>query len=180
MEGQKIFGTMKNHNLLNLCLLIFISTVLTGCKTLLEREPCCEPVTPCAVIESRSLSGTDLDLDNMEKVIISPKIKAYPIGRYIDPNDPNLMHEGHIVYRQEAPSSWNRNPNAPTAVPLGPTIAVSHPERQQTQLSVEYETKIMQQNLLMKSLIEQNEVLLSLTQQLKEEIQQLKQSKNNK
>jgi hypothetical protein len=29
------------------------------------------------------------------------KLKAYPVGRYEDPNDPEVMHEGHTVYRAE-------------------------------------------------------------------------------
>ena len=29
------------------------------------------------------------------------QVKAYPVGRYEDPNDPDVMHEGHTIYRAE-------------------------------------------------------------------------------
>ena len=91
----------------------------------------------------------------------------------VTPNNPEVLHEGHVIYREEAPSSWNRNPNGPTAVPLGPTIAISHPERHREPLEVEYETKIIQQNQLMKSLIDQNEALMEAVNELKTKINTL-------
>jgi len=45
---------------------------------------------------------------------------GYPVGRYQDPNDPDVMHEGHTVYRAETSPDWNTDPNEPTSLPLGP------------------------------------------------------------
>lgn len=150
-------------------------SLLSGCYTTKVDEPRAIVVQNAPLVAP--VSGTDLDMKNMEKIRTSEKLKAYPIGRYIDPNNPDLMHEGHVVYRQEAPSSWNKSPNAPTAVPLGPTVAVSHPERQTEALNIEYETKIMQQNQLMKSLIDQNEALLEVVNKLSSEVNKLKEGR---
>lgn len=35
------------------------------------------------------------------------QIKAYPVGRYVDPSDPNTLHERHTVYRREQTGYWN-------------------------------------------------------------------------
>src|ERR1700677_1497936 len=48
------------------------------------------------------------------------QLKAYPVGRYEDPNDPDVMHEGHTIYRAETSPEWNTDPNEPTSLPLGP------------------------------------------------------------
>jgi hypothetical protein len=56
-------------------------------------------------------------------------LKAYPVNRYVDARDPNLLHEAHLVYRKETGATWNLSPHAPTVVPLGPMIAVSDPAK---------------------------------------------------
>lgn len=37
-------------------------------------------------------------------------VRAYHIGRYVDPNHPETMHEQHPVYRLEVSSRWNLHP----------------------------------------------------------------------
>jgi hypothetical protein len=37
-------------------------------------------------------------------------IRAYHVGRYVDPNDDLVMHEQHVVYRVEENSLWNLHP----------------------------------------------------------------------
>jgi len=103
------------------------------------------------------VAGTDLDQTNVEKVRVSETLKSYPVGRYVDPADSTVMHEAHVVYRKEAGSSWNLNPNAPTVVPLGPVLAVADPARTPNPLPAELEKKMAEQNQLVASLIEQNE-----------------------
>lgn len=39
------------------------------------------------------------------------EVREYHFGRYIDPGDPLVMHEGHPVYRVETTAGWNLNPN---------------------------------------------------------------------
>lgn len=87
------------------------------------------------------------------------QLKAYPVGRYEDPNDPDVMHEGHTVYRAETSPDWNTAPNAPIAVPLGPTMAVADPSQQHTALTAELEQRLKQEDQLLQTTYEQNERL---------------------
>ena len=47
----------------------------------------------------RAIPGTVLPSEGVESVRYSENIKAYPIGRYIDPNDTLVMHERHTNLR---------------------------------------------------------------------------------
>ena len=35
------------------------------------------------------------------------QLREYRFGRYVDPGDPLVMHEGHPVYRVETSANWN-------------------------------------------------------------------------
>ena len=120
------------------------------------------------------VAGTDLDQHNVEKVRVSETLKSYPVGRFVDPNDPNVMHEAHVVYRKEAGAGWNLNPNAPTVVPLGPVLAVADPARTPNPLPAELEQKMSEQNQLVASLIEQNDALAKEIGKLGREIADLR------
>jgi hypothetical protein len=37
-------------------------------------------------------------------------VRAYHVGRYVDPNDDLVMHEQHAVYRVEENTCWNFHP----------------------------------------------------------------------
>lgn len=139
-----------------------------GCTTTKKNPSVAEAPPPVPV------SGTDLDQANTEKVRSAETLKAYPIGRYVDPRDPNVMHESHVVYRKETGSSWNLAPNAPTVVPLGPTLAVSDGATQPSPLPAELEQKVAEQNQLMAALVEQNEALAAELTKLSKELSDLR------
>jgi hypothetical protein len=42
-------------------------------------------------------------------------VRAYHVGRQIDPNHPEMMAEEHPVYRVEVSSRWNLHPGSPNA-----------------------------------------------------------------
>lgn len=150
--------------------LTIILLLLAGCKA-----PAAPTKTTVATpLPAARVSGTDLDQGNTAKVRVGETMKAYPIGRYIDPSDPNVMHESHVIYRKEADSSWNLLPNAPTVVPLGPVLAVAEPAKEPNPLPAELEQKIAAQNQLMASLIEQNEALASELAKLNKELAELR------
>ncbi|MFM2294415.1 MAG: hypothetical protein RLZZ350_828 [Verrucomicrobiota bacterium] len=44
--------------------------------------------------------------------------RAYHVGRHIDPDHPETMHEEHPVYRIEVSSRWNLHPGSPNAANL--------------------------------------------------------------
>jgi hypothetical protein len=62
-------------------------------------------------------------VEPVDSVRFTEVIRAYHIGRYVDPNHPDVMHEQHPVFRVEAVSRWNLKPGdpcAPGAVLLNP------------------------------------------------------------
>ena len=129
--------------------------LILGCKS---KEPLAEapvllPSTPIQV------SGTELDPYAMHKVRTPEAVHGYYLGPYTDPQDSGIRHDGHRITRVERPAQWNLTPGAPTAVPLGPVIAVADPAQQTAPLSAELEIKIAQANTLIAALIEQNDEL---------------------
>lgn len=88
------------------------------------------------------------------------QVKAYPVGRYEDPNDPDVMHEGHTIYRAETSPEWDTDPNEPTSLPLGPgEMATADPAQQHTALTAELEQRLKQEDQLLQTTYEQNERL---------------------
>src|SRR5471032_996776 len=103
------------------------------------------------------------------------QLKAYPVGRYEDPNDPDVMHEGHTVYRAEASPDWNTDPNAPTSLPLGPgEMATADPSQQHTALTAELEQRLKQEDQLLQTTYEQNERLSQEIKALQESVPHLR------
>lgn len=146
-----------------------------GCETMQRKTAAATAPLPAPPPAVAPVSGTDLDQTNVEKVRVSETLKSYPVGRYVDSTDPNVMHEAHVVYRKEAGASWNLNPNAPTVVPLGPVLAVADPAKTPAPLPAELEQKMAEQNQLVASLIEQNEALGKELGKLGKEIADLRQ-----
>ena len=153
-------------------LLLVPALALAGCQALMTKQAATSP--PPIESAPAPVAGTDLDQNNSEKVRMSESLKAYPVGRLVDPNDPNLMHEAHTVYRREAGANWNLNPNAPTVVPLGPVLAVADPAKTPGLLPAELEQKIAEQNQLMASLIEQNEALSGQLAKLTKDVAEMR------
>lgn len=151
-----------------------------GCETLDRKTASATTPLPQPAPVAAPVSGTDLDTTNVEKVRVGETLKSYPVNRYIDPADPNVMHEAHVVYRKEAGSSWNLNPNAPTVVPLGPVLAVADPAKTPGPLPAELEAKMAEQNQLVASLIEQNEALTKQLGQLNQDVNALRQGTSAK
>ncbi len=44
---------------------------------------------------------------NRDRLRTSEIVKAYPIGRYVDPASGRVMHEKHTIYRVEEDAAWN-------------------------------------------------------------------------
>lgn len=161
--------------IINAVIICAVALACAGCASLGRKAIVVSP-SPPSPPAAAPVSGTDLDQTNAEKVRVGESLKAYPVGRYVDPQDPDLMHEAHVVYRREAGSSWNLNPNAPTVVPLGPVLAVADPAKTPGPLPAELEAKMAEQNQLVASLIEQNDALAKELAKLGKELAELRQS----
>ncbi|MCU0786009.1 MAG: hypothetical protein MUF81_18575 [Verrucomicrobia bacterium] len=51
-------------------------------------------------------------VEPVETVRYGEVVRAYHLGRYVDPNHPETMHEQHPVYRVEVSARWNLHPGA--------------------------------------------------------------------
>lgn len=158
----------KRNERFAIALLCLTAAALTGCKT--KDEAASTPPPPSTPIQ---VSGTELNPYNMAKIRTPEAIHAYHLGPYVDPQDSGIRHDSHRIARVERTAKWNLSPSAPTAVPLGPVIAVADPAKQTAPLSAELENKITQANNLIAALVEQNDALLSQLAEKEEAIQSL-------
>jgi alkanesulfonate monooxygenase SsuD/methylene tetrahydromethanopterin reductase-like flavin-dependent oxidoreductase (luciferase family) len=62
-------------------------------------------------------------------VSIPGTIKAYPVARYVDPSNPRIMHERHVIYRREEDEHWRLASNARQQILVGNLMSDSRQER---------------------------------------------------
>ncbi len=55
-------------------------------------------------------------VEPVESVRYSETVRMYNVGRFVDPNHPDLLHEGHPVYRVESSARWNFRPGTGTQI----------------------------------------------------------------
>ena len=147
---------------------------------------CCTCATRKTVdsnLIGKSAPVTALPSSKMPKVRTSQTVKAYPVGRYTDPNFPDAMHERDTLYRREQSTQWDYRPSKPYALLLGPTVAASNPSRSYY-VKTNSEQMNAQQKAFAESLLEQNRAMKkrldtlmqneSITRQLRQEVERLK------
>jgi len=89
----------------------------------------------------------------------------YPIGRYIDPNDSDIMHEAHVIYRVETTAKWNLHPDSDGTVPFGAPIAVVDPAHYNAPVNAEVIAEVNKQKAATQALLNQGaELNQSLSQ----------------
>lgn len=80
---------------------------------------------PLLMISCASRSTPPVAVEPLPSVVVSPVesvrrveiVRAYHLGRYVDPSQPGVMHEQHPVYRVEAESRWNLLPGPSCPAP---------------------------------------------------------------
>ncbi len=152
---------------------ILALSVCAGCATRKETK-----ATKAVAI----VPGTDVSAKSLPSVRTPERLKAYPVGRYTDPNYPDEMHERHTVYRREQSPDWNYLPDPPYALPLGPTVATSNPSpsyyaKTEGELNARqraYGEALQEQNRAMKKRIESLQQEVGKVQGLEQEIDRLK------
>lgn len=98
---------------------ILLSVALAGCAT--SRRS--------GSTRLRATPDTILPASRVAAVRFPELVKAYPIGRYVEPNNRRVMHEAHTIYRVESDSRWNLRQGVPGAVGAGPVQKVSDTTR---------------------------------------------------
>jgi hypothetical protein len=150
---------------------IILLSLFAGCATKKE-------VRPARPVEVPSTTVAD-----MPEIRTPETVKAYPVGRYTDPNFPDEMHERHTLYRREQSAGWNYHPSRPQALPLGPVVAVSNPspsyyaKTNTGQINAQqkaYAEALAEQNRAMKERIDALQKSESTIQSLQSEVERLK------
>ena len=138
-------------------ILIFIPLILLSA---------CASKKPVVVQMPRSVPGTILTTGDMESVRYGENLKAYSIGRYVDPNGGLVMHEAHTVYRVETTTKWNLHPNAPVTVPGGPVLGIIDPAHKDSPLTPEVVAEVDRQKAATMALMVQGQRLNQALNQL--------------
>ncbi len=82
----------------------------------------CASKTP-PVVKVEPSPGRHLSRAESDRVRLPETIKAYPLGRYADPNHRGVMHEAHTIYRVETTPKWNLAGRGRTTTPVTPNPA---------------------------------------------------------
>ena len=152
---------------------ILLLSLVAGCATKKEVRS----------VQRVKVPSTSLAANNLPEVRTPETVKAYPLGRYTDPNFPEEMHERHTLYRREQSAEWNYRPSKPYALPLGPVIAQSNPSpsyyarTDSEQINAQqkaYAEALLEQNQVLKKRIDALQQKDSTIQNLQGEIERLK------
>lgn len=101
---QKKFFIVVNTGLLAML-------VCAGCKSK-EIPPPPEFVNVPVYVAAQTIPA-----DDQAKIRSNSVMRAYAVGRYVDPNRRTVMHEQHTIYREEQSPRWNLIPQ-PDADPV--------------------------------------------------------------
>lgn len=86
---------------------------------------CASNRAPSVGVRARTVPGTTLPSEGIESVRYAENLKAYPLARYIDPNNRRLMHEAHTIYRVETTPKWNLHSEQLATIERGPDMRSS-------------------------------------------------------
>ena len=137
---------MKSPSLL----LLLVAACLSACASQKVTDvPSAAPV----------VADTVLDPTNQENVRNSSVVQTLSVGPTQDPTNPNIREDAHNIERVVEPESWNLHPNVPTAINMGPIVAINDPNRQAEPMTPELVQKIQQENQLLKVTAEQNDAM---------------------
>ena len=142
-------------------LLIYIPLILL---------PACASKKPVIVHMPPVVTGNALSTADMESVRYSENLKAYPVGRYVDPSDGFVMHEAHTIYRVETTAKWNLHPDvypyAPGNLPGGPVVGIIDPAHSDSPVTPEVVAEIDRQKAATQALIAQGQRMSQVVSQL--------------
>jgi hypothetical protein len=85
---------------------LMIAVIITGCASPEHPKP------PCGFV-----TGRNVPVNAKLTVRGAEIIKVYRTGRYIDPANPNIMHESGEIYVVKRSPVWNLRPNTPVSSP---------------------------------------------------------------
>jgi hypothetical protein len=95
----------------------------------------------------------EIPMESTANVAIAADIKAYPVGRYVDAANPNVLHERHTIYRREKPETWRRDTDKGHGILLGPTVGLRNPIARKNPASQELSAELNRQKIVTQRLI---------------------------
>jgi hypothetical protein len=126
----------------------------------------CASRKPVIVQMPLPMPETMLDDSDRESVRYDENVKAYYIGRYVDPNDGLVMHEAHTVYRVETTAKWNLHPNNPAILPGGPVVGIVDTAYKAGPLTPEVAAEVEKQKAATQALLTQSQRMSFIINQL--------------
>ena len=142
--------------------LLFFPMILAACAS--RPKPAIR--TAAHVVPGSALSGKGVG-----SVRYAENIKAYPLGRYIDPNNSRIMHEGHSLYRVETTAKWKLHPNGPVPMPRGP-VHIRDSARTTSPIGDELFAELNQQKEATKAIMQGGQVVSQKLGELSGKLQQ--------
>ncbi len=129
----------------------------------------CASKKPVVVKMPPAVPGTVLTPADMESVRYGENLKAYQVGRYVDPNTDMVMHEAHTIYRVETTAKWNLHPDVypypPGSLPGGPVVGIIDPAHKDSPLTPEIVAEVDRQKVMSQALMaDHQEMNQSLSQ----------------
>jgi hypothetical protein len=94
--------------------------------------------------------------DQRQTVWLPDQVAPYTVGRYVDPRDRNVIHEGHVLYRREQPCTPNL---APSQGLVAPPLSYASPANGTLLIRDALTAELNQQRATSKALIEQSRLL---------------------
>lgn len=90
----------------------------------------------------------EIPMESTANVAVAADIKAYPVGRYVDAANPDVMHERHIIYRREKSETWRRDTDRGHGILLGPTVGLRNPVARKNPASQELTAELNRQRMI--------------------------------
>jgi hypothetical protein len=122
----------------NISLVALATLVVAGCASHSEarsKAPVSdeEEESRVVVLAPQEVPKDMYPTDNIvsdQRIMFAGAQHAYYVGRLVDRNNPNIMREAGVVYRQEQSPRWNTNPSTtpdPADATTGPNVTEYHP-----------------------------------------------------
>lgn len=105
-------------------------------------------------------TASEIPLPNEANVKLTGKVKAYAVNRYIDPSNPKIMHERHVVYRVEEDPSWRLAANEGQQILIGNTLTNGKLNYNPALLEKELAVELQRQRLIKQALQTHSEILI--------------------
>lgn len=115
---------------------------------------------------NRSVPGTIIPAEDAESVRYGENLKAYTVGRYVEPDNPLVMHERHTVFRVETTAKWNLHPNPAVSVPMGPATRIVDAARREPPVNAEVISEVNRQKGITQTLIAEQKRMEDALKQL--------------